>query len=162
MALPAHLWLEGEKQGKIEGSCDQRGREGAILVQSLEHDISIPHDIQTGLAKGLRVHGKLTIRKEFDKSSPKLYQALCKGEHLRSVKLLFSRIAKTGTEEHYYTIKLEDAIVAGIKSHFPDQQDKQNGTFGHMEDVSFTYRRIIWTWEPDGIESDDDWKEPGR
>jgi type VI protein secretion system component Hcp len=29
-----------------------------------------------------------------------------------------------------------------------------------MEDVSFTYRRIAWTWEIDGIESEDDWQRP--
>jgi type VI secretion system secreted protein Hcp len=29
-----------------------------------------------------------------------------------------------------------------------------------MEDVSFTYSKIIWTWEVDGVEAQDEWKVP--
>jgi len=29
-----------------------------------------------------------------------------------------------------------------------------------MEEVSFTYSKIIWTWEPDGIEAEDSWTAP--
>ena len=29
-----------------------------------------------------------------------------------------------------------------------------------MEMVSFTYEKIIWTYVPDGIEAEDDWKAP--
>jgi len=32
MAMPAHLTLTGEKQGKIDGSCEMQGRENTILV----------------------------------------------------------------------------------------------------------------------------------
>ncbi len=34
MPSPAYMQVQGEKQGKIEGSCDIKGREGTILVQS--------------------------------------------------------------------------------------------------------------------------------
>jgi len=34
MPMPCHLTLEGEKQGKIEGSCEMQGREGTILVRT--------------------------------------------------------------------------------------------------------------------------------
>ena len=29
-----------------------------------------------------------------------------------------------------------------------------------MEEVSFTYKRITWTWEIDGIEAVDEWTSP--
>lgn len=29
-----------------------------------------------------------------------------------------------------------------------------------MEEVHFTYSKIIWTHEVDGIEAEDDWKAP--
>jgi hypothetical protein len=35
MPIPCHLILEGEKQRKIEGSCDMSGREGTILGYSM-------------------------------------------------------------------------------------------------------------------------------
>lgn len=160
MAMPAHLTLTGEKQGKIEGSCDMKGREGTILVYSMNHDIMIPRSPTDGLATGKRVHGPLSIVKEFDKSSPKLYQALCTGEHLKEVTLKFYRITKQGTEEHYFTTKLEDAIVVDMKPYMPITLLGENEPYRHMEDVSFTYKKIKWTWEPNGIESEDSWAAP--
>jgi len=105
MAMPAHLTLTGEKQGKIDGSCEMQGREGTILTYAMTHDISIPRSPTDGLATGKRVHGSLCIVKEFDQSSPKLYQALCTGEHLKDVTIKWYRITKQGTEEHYQAVE---------------------------------------------------------
>jgi len=160
MPMPAHLTLTGEKQGKIDGSCDMQGREATILVYSMNHDIHIPRDPQSGLGSGKRIHGPLTIVKEYDKSSPKLYQALCTGEHLKDVTIKWYRINKQGSEEHYFTHKLEDAIVVEIKPYMPMVFVVENEPFRHMEEVSFTYKKIKWTWEPDGIESEDSWAVP--
>jgi len=85
MAMPSHLTLTGEKQGKIDGSCEMQGRENTILVYGMNHDIGIPRSPTDGLSTGKRVHGPLSIIKEYDKSSPKLYQALCTGEHFKDV-----------------------------------------------------------------------------
>ena len=87
MAMPAHLTLQGEKQGNIGGSCDMQGREESILVYGMNHGILIPRSPTDGLATGKRVHGPLSILKEYDKSSPKLYQALCTGEHQKAMGL---------------------------------------------------------------------------
>jgi type VI secretion system secreted protein Hcp len=81
MPMPAHMTLDGENQGTIEGSCEMQGREGTILVQAFNHEIYIPRDPQSGLSTGKRVHGALSVVKIFDKASPKMYQALCTGEH---------------------------------------------------------------------------------
>jgi type VI secretion system secreted protein Hcp len=160
MPMPAHLTLEGEKQGPIKGSCDQQGREGTIIVQAFDHEVKIPSDSQTGLASGKRIHGALKIVKEFDKASPLMYQALCSGEHLKKVEIKWYRIAKTGAEEHYFTTTLEDAIIVAIRPYMPNCLDKAMGAFGHMEEVSFTYRKAIWRHEVDKTEAQDDWKAP--
>ena len=159
--IPAHMELEGESQGWIEGSCEMEGREETILVWAMDHEVSIPLDDQSLLPTGRRVHHLLTITKEFDKSSPKLYEALCTGEHLSLVIIKFYRVDPRDTEEHYYTITLEDAIIVSMRSYFPNVFEEGSGLYKHMEDVSFTYKRIVWTWEPDGIESEDDlWLVP--
>lgn len=158
MPMVSYCWLEGEKQGKIDGSCDQTGREKSILVQALEHNVYIPRNPQNGQPSGQRVHNPLKITKFFDASSPKLFQALTSGERMKSVELRFYRIDKTGLEEHYYTIKLEEAIIVGITPWIPNCLDPSKESLQHMEDVEFTYRKIIWTHEVDGIESEDDWK----
>ncbi len=159
MPMPFHMTVGGATQGPIEGSCDQEGREGTILCQAYDHQIDIPRDTQSGLPVGKRVHGPLTITKVFDKASPKLAQALTSGEQLE-VELKWYRIDATGIEEHYFTIKLEDAIVVGMKAWTPNCLDATKEGFSHMEDVSYTYTKIIWTWEPDGIETEDSWKIP--
>ena len=46
MAMPAHLTLEGESQGNIEGSCEMQGREGTILIEAFNHEVRIPRDPQ--------------------------------------------------------------------------------------------------------------------
>lgn len=160
MPLPAHLTLEGSKQGKIVGSCDQEGREGTILVQALDHEVSIPRDSQTGLATGKRVHHPLTILKALDRSTPLLYQALTSGEHMKSVEIKWYRIDSSGAEEHYFTTKLEDAIIVSIRPGIKNCLESAQQDFPHLEEVSFTYRKAIWRWEPDGIESEDDWRAP--
>jgi len=160
MSMPSHLSLTGKNQGKIEGSCDIKGREGTILVYALDHHIEIPRDTHSGLPTGKRVHLPMTVTKEIDKSSPKLYQALTSGEQLSEVVLDFYRISPTGTEEKYFTSKLENAIIVSIEAFYPETFIPANEPYKHMEKVSFTYEKVIWTWQPDGIEAEDSWKAP--
>jgi len=159
MPMPFHMTVEGNTQGAMDGSCDQQGREGTILCQAFDHEISIPRDPQTGLPVGKRLHKPMVITKMYDKSSPKLNQALTSGEQLQ-VELKWYRIDPTGVEEHYYTIRLEEAILVSMKAWTPNCLDPLKEGFSHMEDAAFTYSKIIWTWEPDGIETEDSWKAP--
>lgn len=160
MPMPCYLSLEGQNQGKIEGSSKVAGHEGKILAQAVEHTIEIPKSPQTGLPTGKRVHGPLTLTKEIDKSSPKLFQALTSGEQMKDVVLEFMRISPKGTEEKYYTVKLQNAIITSIRSWTPNCLAQGNQQMGHMEDVSLTYEKITWTFEPDGIEAEDSWLAP--
>lgn len=160
MPMPCFMTLEGESQGKIDGSSQVQGRENMIIVQSVDHLIQIPKSPQTGLPTGKRLHMPMKITKEIDKSSPKLYQALCSGEQMKNVTLDYYRISPQGKEEKYYTVKLENAIVVGITSWVPNCLDANNESLGHMEDVSFSYMKITESWHPDGIEADDSWLAP--
>ena len=72
--------------------------------------VEIPKDTHTGLPTGQRIHHPLTITKHLDQASPKLYKACCTGEQC-TVTIDHYRIAADGTEEKYFTIKLEEAIV---------------------------------------------------
>jgi type VI secretion system secreted protein Hcp len=160
MSMPSHLSLTGKNQGKIEGSCEISGREGTILVYALDHLIEIPRDTHSGLPTGKRIHLPMTITKEMDKSSPKLYQALTSGEQLSEVVLDFYRISPSGKEEKYFTTKLENAIIVSMAPFYPETFDPKNEPYKHMEKVSFTYEKVIWTWVIDGIEAEDSWKAP--
>ena len=166
MPNPIYGWFEGVKQGSIEGhgswpgEDDQAGREGSSLVQMFEHEITIPRDPQSGQASGRRVHHPVRIVKRIDKASPKLYQALCTGERFNKVEFKWFRIDPTGAggQQHYFTTQLEEAVLVSMKEWFPITSDSSKGDYSHFEDCCFTYRKIIWTWEDGGIQTEDDWK----
>jgi len=106
------------------------------------------------------MHKPLTITKVFDKSSPLFYVALATGERLTKCLLNFYRTSTEGTQEAYFKIELEDAIVTNIRAFMYNCQDPQKAHFTHLEDISFTYRRITWSHIVAGTEGTDDWRAP--
>jgi len=169
MPTPAYLTIEGETQGLITagtfteesvGNSWQQGHEDEIIVQAYESNIHVPTDLQSGRPTAQRVHECFIITKVFDKSSPKLYRALTSGERLPKCELKWYRTSPAGAQEHYFSQILEDAIITKIKSYMPNCQDPNNGTFTHLEDVTFTYRKITWKHEVCGTEAEDDWRLP--
>ena len=101
------------------------------------------------------------VTKVFDKSSPLLYTALATGERLTKCQLKFFRTSTSGTQEHYFTIELEDAIITKIRPYMENCQDPTKAHFTHLEEVSFTYRKITWNHEAAGTSGSDDWRTPG-
>jgi type VI secretion system secreted protein Hcp len=158
MALTAYLAISGKSQGDIKGDCPQGGdKKDKILVYSVDHEVEIPKDTHTGLPTGQRIHKPLTITKHKDQATPKIFKACCTGEQL-SVTLDFYRIKPDGTEEKYFTIKLEEAIVVNAREYTPETFLPSNKPFFDMEDISFTYSKITWTYNDGNIEFVDDWK----
>ncbi len=169
MPTPAYLEIEGATQGAITentftedsvGNIYQEGHENEILVEAFDHTVTVPTDVQSGQPTGQRMHKPMKITKVFDKSSPLLYVALSTGERLTKCLLKFYRTSTSGTQEHYFTIELVDAIVTNIQSYMPNCQDPSKSHFTHLEDVSFTYRQITWTHEVAGTSGSDDWRSP--
>ena len=169
MPTPAYLSLKGTKQGLITagpfteksvGNIYQEGHEDQILVQAFEHQVIIPRDPQSGQPTGQRVHKPLMITKVFDKSSPLIFNALTSGESLEKCRLEWFRTSTHGTQEHYFTIELEDAIIVDVTSRMPNCQDPENAHFTHTEDVFFTYRKITWIHEQCGTMGSDNWRTP--
>lgn len=167
MPTPAYMSIEGASQGPITqgaftedsvGNIWQEGHEDEVIVQAFKHNIIIPRDPQSGQPTGQRVHQPLTITKVFDKSSPLLYNALTSGERLNTCEIKWYRTSATGTQEHYFTIALEDAVIVDISAYMPNCQDPGQAHFTHLEDVSFAYRAITWTHDVAGTSGSDDWR----
>ena len=59
-----------------------------------------------------------------------------------------------------YLVDLEDAVIVDVQSRMPNCQDPNMAHFTHLEDVYFTYRKIIWTHEVSGTSGSDDWRSP--
>lgn len=160
MPMPIHLTLKGQKQGDIKGGCTQKGREGSIIIFAFDHDIMSPRDIASGLPTGKRQHRPVKITKEIDKASPLLYTVLCTNENLKEVLFKFWKPSAAGTEKQYYTIKLTNANIASMKTFFPNMLFPENTKLPHLEEVTFTYQKIEWTFTDGGITSEDDWETP--
>ena len=170
MPTPAYLTVDGTTQGPITsgafteasvGNIYQEGHEDEILIQAFDHKVTVPTDVQSGQPTGQRRHEPLNITKVFDKSSPLLYTALATGERLTKCQLKFFRTSTSGTQEHYFTIELEDAIITKIRPYMENCQDPSKAHFTHLEEVSFTYRKITWNHEAAGTSGSDDWRTPG-
>ncbi len=169
MATPAYVSVTGEKQGLITagaftadsvGNAYQEDHEDQVMVQAFSHQVIIPRDPQSGQPTGQRIHKALCITKVFDKASPLLLAALTTGEKMTEVIIKWYRNSASGTQEHYYTTTLEDAIIVEIKDYMHNCQDPENSHFTHLEDVHFTYRKITWTHEVCGTSGSDDWRTP--
>jgi type VI secretion system secreted protein Hcp len=99
---------------------------------------------QSGLASGKRIWKPITIVKEADAASPKLFQALRQNE-LLEVRLEFNPGGKTPK-----TIELQGATIANLQKVRQGNKD--------VEEIEFKYEKIVVT-QQDGKKSyADDWE----
>jgi hypothetical protein len=109
MPTPAYITIEGSTQGPITqgaftedsvGNVWQEGHEDEILVQQVDHVITIPRDPQSGQPSGQRVHRPMKFTAALNKATPLLYNALTSGEMLTKCELKWYRTNSSGT--HLY------------------------------------------------------------
>jgi len=160
MALNSYLKLKGQEQGDIKGGVTQKGREGKILVMAFDHEIQSPRDPASGLPTGKRIHRPFTITKEIDKSSPLLYSALVNNETITMWELQCFAAKSSGAEVNNYTVTLTNARIVDIISNMLNNKVPENAKMPIMEEVSFAYQKIQWTWVDGGITASDDWESP--
>ena len=160
MALNSYLQLKGQKQGDINGSVTQKGREGKIMVMAFNHEVLSPRDVATGQATGKRMHKPFVITKEIDKSSPLLYTALVSNENIISWELQCFAAARTGAEVNHYTVRLSNANIVDIRSFMLNNKVPENVKMPLMEEVGFVYEKIEWIWVDGGITASDEWESP--
>jgi type VI secretion system secreted protein Hcp len=145
--------IKGAKQGDFKGDVFERGKEGLIKVVSYSHEIVSPRDAASGQATGKRQHKPMVIIKEVDKATPQLYAALANNEVLTDVTLTFYRPSMKAAGAggvQWFTIKLTNASIAGMKSRVDDKGQV-------LEELSLVYQKIIWTYTDGGVTHEDSW-----
>lgn len=161
MPVLGSMEIIGENQGEIKGSGHMP--QGSIEIFGFDHIVEIPRSQNTGLPTGRRVHNDISIVKEVDKSTPRLYKALCEGENLTKIEISWNRPVKDQAEkEKYYLISLENAIITRIQPVVSQEHSYPGKNYKIVEKISFAYEKIRWTWKPDNIVHEDSWIEPNK
>jgi type VI secretion system secreted protein Hcp len=125
--------IETQTQGPLACGNTARGLEGTQPLLGISDEILLP--AAEGPSGGSDPTGPLHVRpfvviKELDRCTPPLFLALVNRERIRLVEIrLFDRQGV-----HFFTIRLEDALVTRIA--------RQVRSHGLHEEVAFTYRAI--------------------
>lgn len=126
---------------EVPGESSKKGHEGQIDIESFSFGA-----IQSGsFAKGGAGGGAgkatfqdISIVKEVDKSSPKLFQACAAGTHFPAATIFVRKAGDKPLE--YYKIELKDLIVSGI------QNSGSSGGDNVMESITFNTASINFTY----------------
>ncbi len=157
-ALNAYLRLTGEMQGEIKGPVTQPGREDSILVIATSHELISPRDAASGLPTGKRQHNPFVITKELDISTVRLLFAMVNGENITDFEIQYWQPSPQGPEIQFYTIKLYNARICGIRQEMLNNKYPENMQHKEREHISFTYSKIEWEWVDGGDIVEDDWE----
>lgn len=155
MSNPAYLWFIDENGSPIVGGSMVLGREGSIEIKSLSHHLTIPTDRNTGKLTGTRIHTPILIQKEFDRTTPLLARAICRGIMLKLAEIKMYRINEAGFEVEYFNMLLENVKVTGFTPGL--HPGAASGT--HLENIEMRYETIQWRYTDGNIIFKDGWNE---
>lgn len=137
MAFDAFLKIDG-----IPGESSDDKHAEWIEITSFNHSMEQPASATASNAGGATAervnHGTFNFTHLLDKASPKLYEAVCTGKHIKEVTLELCRAG--GDKLKYMEIKLEQVLVSSIAPSGAAGRDFPS------EDVSFSYGKIKWTY----------------
>ena len=148
MALYAFMTITGE--ANIQGSAQQKGREGKIVVFGVRHEIVSPTDVDGMPIASETKFGPLVVSKNFDSASPALHAAHIAGKLLSKVSVEFWRMPpRGGQEENYMTITLTGAKVLSYRTLMDDARKQENQLIPEYEEVAFAYEQVHWKYSAD-------------
>jgi len=152
-----YVTIRGVKQGVFKGQSTNRQRQNQIQAFQFLMQLAAPRDASTGQASGKRQYSPVTITKEWDASSPEIFEAASTNEVLSLVEFDFLRTSPDGKEAVYETIKLTDATISSVKRYigFPNAGEPSDPR--QLEDVSFSFSKIEITNNDGGTTFIDSW-----
>jgi len=138
--------------GDIKGESTAKGHENWVMITGYSQSVTQPPSVTQKSAGGRSAEAatfsEFTITKLMDAATPKLFEAACKGTHLKEVDIELLR-AGGGSPVKYMAIKLKEVLISGVTHQADPTGDAQFPT----ETVSMTYGAIEYTYtkqKPDG------------
>lgn len=158
MAQTVHLWLTANGT-KIDGdsSIASLDREDTIECLQFRDSVRTAREAANGMATGMRSYEPIWLVKRIDKSSPLLAKALSQNEVIEGEFRFYRPNLGSGATEHFFTIQISEGRIASIRRRSPDASDPTTLAEPPTEEVAIIFGRIIWTYEPYGIEHEDHW-----
>ncbi|MHC4460356.1 MAG: Hcp family type VI secretion system effector [Planctomycetota bacterium] len=134
----------------IEGESTDASHSGWIELLAVHHSAQQPAATSrssVGGRIGRRAQfSDITLVKEIDKATPKLALYCAKGDHIPDLVIEFTMVEPvTSNTVVYKRVELEDVIVSAFT---PVMSYRSNDEFTHLEEVSFRYGKIQWTYIP--------------
>jgi len=152
-----YVTIRGAKQGIFKGQSSTKQHQNEIQGLQFISLLTSPRDAATGQATGKRQYAPIVFTKEWDASSPQIFEAAATNELLSLVEFDFVRSTPDGRESVYETIKLTDATISSVKHYigFPDAGEPPDSRA--LEDVGITFRKIEISNNDAKTTAMDDW-----
>ena len=159
MAETVHLFLKANGTDiKGESTQTSLGRENSIECLYFEQAVKTAREAGSGMASGRRQYEPLLIRKRIDKSSPLIAKALVENQVIEGTfKFFRPNPTGDGTTQQFFTVEVQRGRVASQKLYVPDTIVPATSTEPPLEEVSFVFHTITWTFEDGGVTHTDTW-----
>lgn len=159
MAETVHLSLKSNgKDVKGESTQTSLGRADTIECISYEQGVTSAREAGTNMVTGRRQFTPLKVVKRIDKASPLLMKALTNNEKIDAVfKFFRPNPSGDGTTEQFYTVELKEGNIASVRQFVPTTISAATAGDPPMEEVSFVFKTITWTYTNGGVTHQDSW-----
>lgn len=138
--------------GDIKGESTDKDHKDWVAILRYDHAVTQPPSVTQKSAGGRAAeevnHSEFSIAKLVDAATPKLYEAACKGTHIKEVVIELWR-AGGDKPVKYMEFKLKEVLISGV-IHTGDPSGPAQFP---IETIKMTYGAIEWTYtkqKPDG------------
>jgi type VI secretion system secreted protein Hcp len=145
------LYLKANGQD-IKGDTTRKGREGSIECLYYEQGAAAPRDLVTGLATGKRTYQPLVVRKRIDAASPVLWKAFRTNQVIDAVFRFYRPSPVTPVMPvQFYTVEIHGGRIVSMRDILPDALTPATASQPPLEEVTFAFKTITWTFTDGGI-----------
>lgn len=141
--------------GDIKGESTDKDHKDWVMITGYSQSVTQPPSVTQKSAGGRSAEAatfsEFTVTKLMDAATPKLFEAACKGTHLKEVTIDLLR-AGGDSPVKYMEIKLKEVMISGVIHHGDPTGESQFPT----ETINMTYGAVEYTYtkqKPDGTAS---------
>lgn len=137
MSIELFLKLKG-----AEGEATTKGFEGQIQLEGFHWAFAAPPSgVGEGLSAGKVEHSGFSAIKKLDKSSPKLFQAICEGKHFDNAVLTACKRGGGEKVIDYWKCEFDSLFITAF-----DQAGNSGGDEIPRENCTFTFGKVTITY----------------